>query len=239
MIVRSIDHLPTTRLKTGRRKSKTPYTEARQPSEAADKLASLVRRRMLVTMAELVEARIGSAVGHAVRVCTLAGSLAREAGMKPASVELVEDAAIAHDLGELGIDPEVGQLRRRLTPRELGVMRKHVEASQRIAHRGGLSLPALAGVRHHHERWDGQGYPDKLKGGSIPLIARLIAIADTWDALASGRPYRPAATLRGCIEDLASLAGSQLDPALVRLFLDRKVYQTLDYSEPRAPIRLF
>lgn len=213
--------------------------EPRSTEEAADKLASLVRRRMLVTMAELVEARLDAALGHAVRVCTLAGQLAREAGMKPASVELVEDAAIAHDLGELGIDPAVSQLRRRLTPRELSAMRKHAQASQRIAHRAGLSLPALAGVRHHHERWDGKGYPDGLRGGSIPLAARLIAIADTWDAVASGRPYRPAATLLGCIRDLSSLAASQLDPALVQLFLDRKVYENLDYSEPRAPVRLF
>lgn len=238
MIIRSIDHLPTTRLKT-RTRRKTPVAEMRAPREAADKMAGLVRRRMLVTMAEVVEARLNSTLGHAVRVSTLAGQLAREAGMKPSSVELVEEAAIAHDLGELGIEPPINQLRRRLTGRELAAMRKHAEASQRIAHRCGLALPALAGVRHHHERWDGKGYPDGLRGGSIPLIARLIAITDTWDAIASGRPYRPAATLQSCIQDLTALAGSQLDPALVRLFVDRKVYQTLDYSEPRAPIRLF
>jgi HD-GYP domain-containing protein (c-di-GMP phosphodiesterase class II) len=237
MVERSTDQATTSRFRIARRRSKTQPVEARR--DPADKLAGLVRRRMLVTMAELVEARVGGAVGHSVRVCTLAGALAREAGMKAASVDLVEDAALAHDLGELGIDPPVGQLRRRLTPREVAVMRRHAEASQRIAHRGGLALPALQGVRHHHERWDGQGYPDKLRGGSIPLIARLIAVADTWDALASGRPYRPASSLRGCIMDLAQLSGAQLDPALVRLFLDRKVYETLDYSEPQAAIRLF
>jgi HD-GYP domain-containing protein (c-di-GMP phosphodiesterase class II) len=213
-----------------------PPLAALKPSEG--KLASLVRRRLLLTMAEMVEARLGSALGHAVRVSTLAGQLARELGMKPQSIEIVEDAALAHDLGELGIDPPVHQLRRRLTPRETAAMHHHVESSHRIAHRGGLPMAALAGVRHHHERWDGHGYPQKLRGGAIPLIARLIAVADTWDALASGRPYRPPSSLPTCIKDFQSLAGAQLDPALVRLFLDRKVYQTIDYSEPRAPFKL-
>jgi response regulator RpfG family c-di-GMP phosphodiesterase len=207
------------------------------------KLAALVRRRMLVTLAEVVESRLGGCLGHAVRVSTLAGALAREASLRPDAVEIVEEAALAHDLGELGTDrdggPAVHQLHRRLSPRETQLMRRHVEASHRIAHRSGLTLAALGGIRHHHERWDGQGYPDKLKSEAIPLVARIVAIADTFDALASGRSYHAAAPLAACTHALKALAGSQLDPTLVKLFVDRKVYQTIDYSTPPTAAKLF
>jgi response regulator RpfG family c-di-GMP phosphodiesterase len=93
----------------------------------------------------------------------------------------------------------------------------------------------LEAVKLHHERWDGGGHPDGLSGDDIPIGARIIAVADTWDALATDLPYRPAVALLRCLDEFASLAGNQLDPALVSLYVDRKLYALIDWTDPPRP----
>ena len=115
--------------------------------------------------------------------------------------------------------------RRRLTPAELERLHQHPAESAAVAERCGLPKAAIAAVRHHHERWDGKGYPEGLAGAEIPVLARILAVADTWDAVATARVYRERLPPAQCARTLRQAAGSQLDPAMVELFLSRKVYE--------------
>jgi HD-GYP domain-containing protein (c-di-GMP phosphodiesterase class II) len=190
------------------------------------------RRQLLLTLAELVEAKSGIAPGHAVRVAALAGALGVEARLDETQLEALEEAALVHDVGELAVATELLQLHRRLTPHERRQLRRHTEAGYRVARRCGLSKPVQSAVRHHHERWDGRGYPDKLSGVSIPLLARVVAVADVWDALATSRPYRRLTSVSDCARTIMLLGGTQLDGDLVQLFVSRKLYRVINWADP-------
>jgi putative two-component system response regulator len=192
-------------------------------------------RRVLLTLAELAEAKSGHASGHGARVSALAAVLAQEAGLAGEALESVEDAALVHDVGELSLDPSLLQQRRVLTDAERFGVRYHVTSSWQIVRRAGLPPAALEAVRLHHERWDGAGHPDGVAGEAIPIGARIIAVADTWDALATDRPYRRAVALDHCVAEFEELAGTQLDPQLVRHYLDKKIYELIDWSDPPRP----
>ncbi len=197
--------------------------------------APVTRRRMLLTMVEMVEAKGGPSRGHGLRVSSLAAALGKEAGVRGPDLETLEEAALIHDIGELAVVAPLLQKNRRLTPAEQRQVHRHVESGAKIAHRGGMSRLVQLAVRHHHERWDGKGYPDGLSGSAIPLCSRIIAVADTWDALATRRPYRQRISTSECIKTLGLLGGAQLDPELVGLFLRRKLSEVCDWSEPETP----
>src|SRR5262249_6766658 len=204
------------------------------PSEAPSP-GRIAQRRILLTLAELVEARAGYSSGHGARVGALAAVLGKEAGLAGGELETLQDAAIVHDVGEFAIDPNVLKHEGPLNDEDTKLVQGHVEASHRIVKRAGLPPNLLLGVRHHHERVDGKGYPDKLHGELIPLAARIIAVADTWDALATDRPYRRASHLDHCVNELAALGGLQLDAQLVHIFLERRLYDLIDWADPPRP----
>jgi response regulator RpfG family c-di-GMP phosphodiesterase len=164
---------------------------------------AVARRRLLLTMAEVAESGVGNAAGHAARVSVLATALGRAIGMTVQDLEALDEAALLHDVGELG-----------LSLREL---QHHPERSEEIGEKCGLSKPTLAAMRHHHERWDGKGYPDRLARSQIPVLARILAVADSWELMANLPTAQRARGLRVA-------AGKQLDPALVELFLSRKLW---------------
>jgi cyclic di-GMP phosphodiesterase len=195
----------------------------------------IAQRRILLTLAELVEARAGYSSGHGARVGALASVLGKEAGISGEDLETLQDAAIVHDVGEFAIDPAVLRTEGPLDEEGQRQVQAHVEASHRIVKRAGLPPALLLAVRHHHERVDGKGYPDKLHGELIPLAARIIAVADTWDALATDRPYRRASRLDHCVNELAALGGLQLDAQLVHIFLERRLYDLIDWADPPRP----
>jgi HD-GYP domain-containing protein (c-di-GMP phosphodiesterase class II) len=194
--------------------------------------APVGRRRVLITMSELAEAKSGHSSGHGQRVSHMAIVLGRATGMQTDDLESLGEAALLHDVGELAIRSSILVQKRRLTPHELRELRCHVEAGEAILRRCGLARPALAAVRSHHERWDGRGYPDGLSRASIPLPARVLAVVDAWDALATARPWRPRLQVAEAERTLSLLGGSQLDPQLVDLFLSRRVHQSIDWSDP-------
>jgi len=218
----------------------TPFFAAPPEGEAAGAPATpapsrTAHRRLLLTLAEIAEARSGHASGHGARVSALAAVLAQESGLSGEALEAVDDAALIHDVGELALDPSLLRQRRPLSEAERHTVRHHVTSSWQIARRAGLAPAVLEAVKLHHERWDGRGYPDALAAESIPLGARIIAVADTWDALATDRPYRPAVPLDRCVAEFASLAGTQLDPTLVALYLDKQLYDLIDWTDPPHP----
>lgn len=144
----------------------------------------------LAALVEVVELRDPYTAGHSRRVADLAAALALALGLTQEEADRIADAGRVHDLGKVAVDPAVLTKPGKLTPEEFAEMKRHPVLGADVvarfaAYRDGVSL-----VRHHHEGWDGSGYPDGLRGEAIPLGARILAVADTYDALTSDRPYR-------------------------------------------------
>ncbi len=157
--------------------------------------------------------------GHTQRVTDLTIEFAKVAGLAGENLEHVRRGALLHDVGKLGIPDSILHKPGKLTEEEWEVMRRHpVYAHQWLSPIEFLK-PAIDIPYSHHEKWDGSGYPRGLKGEDIPLIARLFAIVDVWDALCSDRPYRSAMSKADALEYIRGQAGSHFDPALVDLFV--------------------
>src|SRR5256712_8246340 len=173
----------------------------------------------LELMVKAMEARDPYTSGHSRRVSEYATAIARELRLPATDLDGIKRAALLHDVGK--IYEEFAPLLRksgRLSPEERMVMQSHViRSAQLVATAARLRGPVEAMIRHHHENIDGTGYPDGLSGKQIPVGARIIMIADTIDAMTTDRPYRKALTLGRAIEELEKYAGSQFDPALVKL----------------------
>jgi putative nucleotidyltransferase with HDIG domain len=175
------------------------------------------RAELLSELAAEFEARDPSTHGHSRRVARHAGMIALRMGLSERQVATVRAAAALHDLGKINTPRAVLYKPGRLTGVELGLIQLHpVDGAEIVSTLGAPELTAM--VRHHHERLDGKGYPDGLGGSEIPLGARIIAVADTFDAITSTRPYRPAKTHQRGLEILNEEAGWRLDPAAVSAF---------------------
>lgn len=178
-----------------------------------------VNKELLELMVKAIEARDPYTSGHSLRVCEYARSIARDLGLSTKQVDQIASASLMHDVGK--IYEEFAPLLRKegkLTPDERMLMQRHPGRSAELAatiaeFRGPVELA----IRHHHENFDGTGYPDGLSGEQIPLAARIIMIADTLDAMTTDRPYRKALSFERTMEELKKFAGKQFDPKLVEL----------------------
>ncbi|HEY2650373.1 MAG TPA: HD-GYP domain-containing protein, partial [Solirubrobacteraceae bacterium] len=169
-------------------------------------------------MAVALDAQDPYTDGHSRRVALHAAMIARMMGMSREEVAQVQMAAAVHDVGKLRIPVDVLNKPTTLTAAEFEIVKHHVDDGAEIV--SGLGDPALvAMVRHHHERFDGTGYPAGFVGEESPVGARVIAVADTFDALTSARPYRRAIPHKQALEIIRSASGTQLDPVAVRAFL--------------------
>lgn len=181
--------------------------------------AEQVNRELLELMVKAIEARDPYTSGHSVRVAEYARTLAREVGLSSRQVDQIATAALLHDVGK--IYEEFATLLRkegRLTPEERMTMQSHpVRSADLVYTVEGFRGPVQMAIKHHHENYDGSGYPDGLSGEDIPIGARIIMIADTIDAMTTDRPYRRALSLGRAMEELERYAGRQFDPRLVRL----------------------
>ncbi|KUK24980.1 MAG: Metal dependent phosphohydrolase [Thermotoga sp. 50_1627] len=157
---------------------------------------------------------------HSETVKNYAVKMVRKLGLGERQAQLIGCAALLHDLGKLAVPSTVLNKPARLSAEELQLVKQHpVIAAEIIRHIRGLEEVAKI-VRHHHERWDGKGYPDGLSGEEIPLGARILCIADAFEAMTSVRPYRNAMSISEAVSELISNAGKQFDPNLVRIFLE-------------------
>jgi HD-GYP domain-containing protein (c-di-GMP phosphodiesterase class II) len=165
-----------------------------------------------------LEARVPGAAGHARRVAAQSRLLARRLDLEETEILRVECAARVHDVGKIIVSPEILEKPGRLTPCEFEEIQRHAVFGARLA--ASLDDPGLTAiVRHHHERIDGSGYPDHLRGEKIPLGARIVAVADTFDALTSCRPYREAMSPSEAIRVIVAESGVTFDPAVVTAFV--------------------
>ncbi len=157
--------------------------------------------------------------GHSRRVAMLTRQLARAIGMDDATAHRMHIAGLVHDVGKIGVPELVLGKPGRLTDTEFEAIKQHPAIGHRILRDIPDFDDILGGVLHHHERWDGRGYPHGVSGNDIPLAARLIALADTFDAMCSTRTYRTALTRQSVLDEIANCAGTQFDPELVPAFL--------------------
>ncbi|MHB8573160.1 MAG: HD domain-containing phosphohydrolase [Candidatus Dormibacteria bacterium] len=172
----------------------------------------------LETLASAIDARDAYTHGHSRRVAAYSLELARAAGIEGELLDSIRRGCLVHDIGKIGVPDSILGKRGRLTAQEHDEMRRHpVLGHQMLRH---LPWPSevLDIVLHHHERWDGTGYPRRLAREDIPLVARLVSVADTLDAMTSHRPYRVAFTFDDAAREIVSGSGEQFDPAMVQAF---------------------
>ncbi|WP_313884941.1 HD domain-containing phosphohydrolase [Desulfofundulus sp. TPOSR] len=170
-------------------------------------------------LAAALEARDAYTRGHSLRVAKLARLCARFLGLGAGEQEQVYMAGLLHDIGKIGVRENILLKPGPLTPEERKEMQGHPEVGARILEPAGFPGGVTAAVRHHHEDYGGGGYPDGLSGEEIPLLARIIRVADAYDAMTSARPYRKALTPDQAFNELKRCAGSQFDPRVVEAFL--------------------
>jgi len=172
-------------------------------------------RRRLTELAERLETKDGDTTHHTTAVARLAVAIASELGIEDEQLRHVELGALLHDVGKLAVPDRILKKPSRLTQLEWVAMRRHAASGERLLIRI-LDLPdVLAVVRSHHERWDGAGYPDGMRGEQIPLGARIVAVADAFQAMVEPRAYRPPRTRAETLAELILNAGTQFDPACV------------------------
>ncbi|MFN4249965.1 HD domain-containing phosphohydrolase [Deinococcus sp.] len=205
--------------------------------ERAERIQSIQdgREGILLALGRALEARDFETHGHTERVVNLALAVGHELGLSDAHLAALRDGAYLHDLGKVQIPDAVLLKPGPLDDREWKLMRSHSVAGEDLArHIPGLSPQALTLIRHHHERWDGRGYPDGLSGPAIPLLARIFSVCDVFDALTSARPYKPAWSVQDAVGELTREAGRGLDPEVVEVFLTHLHSQSGNWPEAPA-----
>jgi HD-GYP domain-containing protein (c-di-GMP phosphodiesterase class II) len=174
----------------------------------------------LLGLANALEAKDAYTRGHSERVGAASRSVAAALGLAPQEAGIVGQAGLLHDIGKIGVPEAVLRKRGELDAQEWALMRKHPLIGAQIVSPFEFFATGALAIRHHHERLDGSGYPDGLVGEAIPLGARIVAVADVYDALTSDRPYRAALPRETALEYLAKQAGRTLDGRVVTAFVE-------------------
>jgi HD-GYP domain-containing protein (c-di-GMP phosphodiesterase class II) len=152
-------------------------------------------------------------------VAEYAAGLARAIGLPQDEVDLIYTTGTLHDVGKIGIPDSILKKPGPLDAEERAIMQTHPALGEVIVRKAPQLAAALPGVLHHHEAWDGRGYPNGLRGEAIPLLARILAVADTFDAMTSDRPYRKGLSLEVALSEIEKGAGKQFDPRLAPAFV--------------------
>jgi len=169
----------------------------------------------IVALAHAIDSKDTYTRGHSQRVGDLSVEIGRELGFSERQLRQLQYGGILHDIGKIGIAESILRKGSQLTAEEMQIMRSHPALGEAIIEPVGFLMPIRAAARNHHERWDGTGYPDGLKGEEIPLVARIVNCADTFDACTSTRPYQKGIPQAKAMEIIESLKGTQLDPKVV------------------------
>ena len=189
---------------------------------------------LLATFSAALEARDPYLRGHSARVTSLAEALAQRLGWRGRRLDALRLGGSLHDVGKIAVDASVLCKPGPLTDVEREQIRTHPVAGARLLAGVDDFLPALPYVLHHHERWDGTGYPDGLAADEIPIEARLLSVVDAFDAMTSERSYRPALTVEQALAELELCAGTQFDPELAETFVEG--WRTGDIAVAESPV---
>ena len=186
-------------------------------------------------LAETIEAKDPYTRGHCNRVRILSSSIAKNTGMNYSEIETLEYGALLHDIGKIGVPENLLHKNGPLTPDEAEIFHKHTVIGENIIKTVEFFKPCRGIVRNHHEWFNGKGYPDGLSGDNIPIPARIVAIADSFDAMTSTRPYRTARSIDFALEELENGSSNQFDPNLVKIFVDKEIYKVLSGEIEEIP----
>ncbi len=183
------------------------------------------------TLLRALDAKDNYTFGHSMRVAYYSLALGREYGLNEEELYELELSALFHDIGKIGVPDSVLLKPSRLEEDEFLKMKKHPSLSYEILQDFDVFQEVAVYAKHHHERFDGRGYPDNLKGEDIPLFSRIILIADTFDAMTSTRPYRKGLSYDIAFSELLEFSGSQFDPGLVQVFTKAMSKEVLKNEE--------
>jgi putative nucleotidyltransferase with HDIG domain len=195
-----------------------------------------MRQTFLDTIKSLsvaIDAKDPYTKGHSSRVADYVVSLARELKWPEDRVEFIQYISLIHDVGKVAVPEDILKKSSLLSKEEFAVMKTHSEAGANILKGIKYFSTGVDIIRHHHERWDGNGYPDKIAGEEIPEGARILAVADAFDAMTSDRPYRKSLSYEVALRELQDCAGTQFDPKIVNAFI--KIYPQIKDNLPEEP----
>ena len=169
-----------------------------------------------------LEMHEGESLGHTYQVTTITVNLSQVIGLNPNEQLNIRRGALLHDIGKMAISDQILKKEDALTKEEWAIVRNHPQLAYDLLFPIAVLHPAIDIPYSHHERWDGNGYPQGLSGKQIPLAARIFSVVDVWDALISDRPYRKAWPEKDVLAYLTENAGKQFDPEMVNIFLTRE-----------------
>ena len=181
-------------------------------------MLELTYDQTLASLTAALDARDRETEGHSMRVTKLAVKLGESLGYNAKQLKILERGSLLHDIGKIGISDTILHKPGPLTEKEWEIMRLHPDIGARIVEGIPFLEETIPLIKHHQERWDGTGYPGKLKGTDIPALARLFSVIDAFDALTSNRPYRQKISKDEAIEYLKEMSGIHFDRAMVSYF---------------------
>jgi putative nucleotidyltransferase with HDIG domain len=184
------------------------------------------------TLNATVEAKDPYTAGHSLRVQRIALSIGKELGLGVKEVDALRYGALFHDIGKIAIPDALLTKPGRLTKEEFDLMKRHSAEGARIVEKFSRLRDSVPIIRHHHERWDGRGYPDGLAGDEIPLAAAVAGLADAWDAMTIERPYQHALSPDEALDEVRACSGTQFVPAVVEAFFEAALKRPADFGIP-------
>lgn len=171
------------------------------------------------SLADAIEKRDPYTGGHTQRVTLYSQAIAKYLPLKPLERKWLKIASVLHDIGKIGVEDDILKKREQLSPEEFDIIKRHSDMGAEILEHIRQLREIVPGVRYHHEHVNGKGYPDGLRGEEIPILAKIVAVADTYDAMTTNRPYRKAIEKESAVEELKRCSGTQLDKEVVEAFI--------------------
>ena len=194
--------------------------------------ASRIHLATVEALATAIDARDQVGVGHVRRTQIYAVGIGELLELCDSEIQALRTGALLHDIGKLGVPDHILNKPGKLTAAELEKVKIHAKIGASILGKVKFPYPVIPTVKHHHEMWDGKGYPNGLRGEAIPLTARILAVADTYDTLRGARPFRPAVSRDEARKTILNGAGTQFDPKIVDVFFrNLKTFEKLVEAE--------
>ncbi|WP_461247569.1 HD-GYP domain-containing protein [Treponema sp. R6D11] len=189
----------------------------------------------ILAFSDALEARDQYTAGHSRRVMGYSESIGKRMKLDKQNIEELKRSSVLHDIGKIGIPDTVLKKETKLTDEEFAIIKSHPQTGAAILKHIKSFKDLVPAVYHHHERFDGEGYPDGIKGTAIPLHARIIAITDTFDAMTSSRSYRKALSFKTALNELERNKGIQFDPDITDIFIEILTESPFYFTRFREP----
>lgn len=199
--------------------SRNAFFNMLKDTDNAHKALKELHQELIIAFANAIDAKSHWTEGHSIGVARYAVAIAREMGIKEPEIDILNTAALLHDIGKIGTFDGILDKKEQLTEEEYAQVRKHTTQGEKILKPIKGLNDVVSIIRSHHEKIDGKGYPDNLAGAKIPLLSRILSVADSYDSMVSERPYRHSISKKDAILEIKRCSGKQFDPDVVETFL--------------------